>query len=374
MIQANALCLPLRDQSVHCCVTSPPYWGLRDYGLPPTSWPDGWRGCLGLEPTPELYVEHIVECMREVKRVLRDDAALWLNLGDSFADKQLQGIPWRVAFALQADGWWLRSDIIWHKPNPMPESVRDRPTKSHEYMFLLSKSKRYYWDQEAVREPNANPSRTNYTSGRGRIDGDAFRCASGDNHRGLGATGRPIDEYAGNGRNIRSVWTISTRPYSGAHFAVFPPDLVEPCIKAGSSERGCCPKCGAPWERVVEKESTIDTGRLQYNRNIGQQQRQSVPRGVRKGDGGYDSPSITTTGWRPTCDCPGLDGDSPGSDCADDDNWPTVPCRVLDPFGGSGTVAQVAIEQGRVPVCCELNWDYIGLAQERTATVQPVLL
>ena len=236
----------LRDGAVQCCVTSPPYWGLRDYGK---------DGQIGLEPTPEAYVEGLMRVFREVRRMLRDDGVAWLNLGDCYATgagkvgdcpgggkqgenwkgamtspnrmplpglkpKDLVGIPWRVAFALQADGWWLRSDVIWSKPNPMPESVKDRPTKSHEYVFLMSKQERYYWDQEAVRE-----------EGEGRLDrGHIVRGRIGLQ----GWKGDPLEES--NGRNIRSVWTIAPKPFTGAHFAVMPEELVERCIKAGSRE------------------------------------------------------------------------------------------------------------------------------------------
>ena len=226
--------IPLRDKTVQCVVTSPPYWGLRDYGLPPSVWADGWRGCLGLEPTPELYVEHMVQIFRDVRRVLKDDGVLFLNLGDSYSDKQLVGIPWRVAFALQADGWWLRSDIIWHKPNPMPESVTDRPTKAHEYMFLLTKSARYFYDQDAIREANQQCSLDRYNSGAPM-------------NRTVSARDLGVKELSGNmkgagryslnpaGRNRRTVWTIATTPYKEAHFATFPPALIEPCILAGSA-------------------------------------------------------------------------------------------------------------------------------------------
>ena len=255
----------LPDDSVNMCCTSPPYWGLRDYGV---------AGQLGLEKTPEEYVAHLVEVFREVRRVLRSDGTLWLNLGDSYANKgcdsssvggftgerirkklagdnpndscqdsrprdippglkikDLVGIPWRVAFALQADGWWLRQDIIWHKPNPMPESVRDRCTKAHEYIFMLSKSARYYYDAEAIREA-VNPNNS------GVIGGVRARTASGP----LGGENkqneirREYDEIKG--ANLRSVWTIATRPYAEAHFATFPPEIPERCIKAG------CPKGG----------------------------------------------------------------------------------------------------------------------------------
>lgn len=236
----------LPDCSVHCCVTSPPYWGLRDYGV---------EGQFGMERTPEEYVAKMTAVFHEVWRVLRDDGTLWLNLGDSyFSDtkgsggpsakqdsnagsrygnrhfertnglkpKDLVGIPWRVAFALQADGWWLRQDIIWHKPNPMPESVKDRCTKAHEYIFLLSKSKSYWFDCDAIKEPAiyAGDNR-----GARRDSRRGTRCNSMSGKTGL---------Y----RNKRSVWTVTTKPYKGAHFATFPPDLIEPCILAGCPEGG----------------------------------------------------------------------------------------------------------------------------------------
>jgi DNA modification methylase len=231
---------------VQMCVTSPPYFGLRDYGHP---------GQLGLEQTPAEYVANMVEVFSLVWYLLADDGVLWLNLGDSYArnggeqgggnrellhlegkqtrmlripdgsglkPKDLIGIPWRVAFALQEAGWYLRQDIIWHKPNPMPESVTDRCTKAHEYMFLLTKSERYYFDNEAIKEPALTPGKFNgSTCGKTGANGDR-----NDGGRG-GIEG-------GGTRNRRSVWTIATTPYSGAHFATFPPDLIEPCILAGS--------------------------------------------------------------------------------------------------------------------------------------------
>ena len=244
--------------SVHTCVTSPPYFGLRDYGH---------DGQIGLEPTPDEFVAALVAVFREVRRVLRDDGTLWLNLGDSYAGgvysnhdvngekwkkemngdkrrsrqqdqrkalaplgikpKDLIGIPWRVAFALQADGWYLRQDIIWHKPNPMPESVRDRCAKAHEYVFLLSKSSRYYFDAEAIKEPVAastvsrlaQPTLANQ-AGSARVPGK-----TNGNMKAVGD---------GETRNRRSVWTVTTKPFKGAHFATFPPDLIEPCVRAGA--------------------------------------------------------------------------------------------------------------------------------------------
>ena len=292
----------LPDASVHCCVTSPPYWGLRDYGV---------DGQIGLEPTPAEYVAKMVAVFREVRRVLRDDGTLWLNLGDSYMGggggnygsgasvasghgqhltnvrnrpafieatglkaKDLVGIPWRVAFALQADGWYLRSDIIWSKPNPMPESVTDRPTKAHEYMFLLSKSDRYYYDADAVAEQAETA---------GKIGGFTPNAAIA---AGVKPTGNMIAERGRayvrkDTRNKRTVWTIPTEPYAGAHFAVMPTALVKPCILAG------CPTGGT----------------------------------------------------------------------------------VLDPFTGSGTVAVVALENGCNFVGCELNPEYVKIAEDRIAPV-----
>jgi site-specific DNA-methyltransferase (adenine-specific) len=258
----------LPDESVQCVVTSPPYWGLRDYGN---------DGQLGLEPSPEEYTARLVGVFREVRRVLREDGTLWLNLGDSytsggrkerdpgrskihpafegesFADglrpdtpvglkpKDLVGVPWRVAFALQADGWWLRSDIIWAKPNPMPESVTDRPTKAHEYLFLLAKSQRYYFDQDAVREPSEYPD----DNRKARQKKDDYNTQMGNRGR-VRSVINPINDKAYPQRNVRSVWTVPTQPFPGAHFAVFPPKLIEPCIKAGSSEGDAVldPFCG----------------------------------------------------------------------------------------------------------------------------------
>lgn len=241
------------DGSVQCCVTSPPYWGLRDYGH---------DGQMGLEQTPEQYVAEMVAVFREVRRVLADDGVLWLNLGDSYIGykgdnylrekstsklqskttvpsshtigtpqtsnlkhKDLVGIPWRVAFALQADGWWLRQDIIWHKPNPMPESVTDRCTKAHEYVFMLTKSARYYFDNGAIKEPSTQLGKTSI-----RFGGNKY----GDNTDPKHAT-KSGNTYTDTGfRNKRDVWSIPTRPFKGAHFAVMPEALVEPCVLAAS--------------------------------------------------------------------------------------------------------------------------------------------
>ena len=245
IIQADARNIPLGDGCVQTVVTSPPYWGLRDYGV---------SGQIGLEPTPEDYVATMVAVFREVRRVLRDDGTVWLNLGDSYANdtkwggqsgeknytsagggyhgqrdrrdtglkpKDLCGIPWRVAFALQADGWYLRSDIIWAKPNPMPEIVTDRPTRSHEYIFLLSKSERYFYDADAIRENGVEPERERLDR-IGGVNGHLVRHSEG------GIIGASAN------RNKRSVWTVNSEPTPEAHFATFPQKLIEPCILAGS--------------------------------------------------------------------------------------------------------------------------------------------
>lgn len=245
----------LDEDSIHCCVTSPPYYNLRNYNVP---------GQLGRETTPEEYVEKLVGVFREVRRVLRSDGTLWLNIGDSYTSggrktrafdpklparsvdqrpqtpagmkpKDLIGIPWMLAFALRADGWYLRQDIIWHKPNCMPESVRDRCTRSHEYIFLLSKSKRYYFDIDAIREPFTTPPRSgerrSYKPGcTSSFDMNAGHIEQNGNFAGL-----PLNPK---GRNKRDVWTVSTSSFKGAHFAVFPEKLVEPCILAGCPQGG----------------------------------------------------------------------------------------------------------------------------------------
>ncbi len=375
---ARAVLPTLPEASVDCIVTSPPYWGLRDYGV---------DGQIGLERTPDEYVANLVAVFREARRALRDDGTLWLNLGDCYVagagrvgtepgggaqgerrgarnghegkhrygpdggvvpmtqpnrlplpglkPKDLVGIPWRVAFALQADGWYLRADVIWSKTNPMPESVRDRPTNSHEYVFLLSKSARYYYDAEAVREPIADGTkeRFRYTH---QYATRAHRAGAIPISGGIRPDAIEAPPVA---RNVRSVWTIATQPYPGAHFATFPPKLVEPCVKAGTSERGVCPKCGAPWERVVERDIAKN----------GRDYEQAT-------SGSYDirmGPSVraTTTGWRPSCR---------------HDAEP-VPATVLDPFGGSGTTALVAERLGRRAILVDLSEDYIGQALERIA-------
>lgn len=299
----------LPDRSVNCCVTSPPYYGLRDYGV---------DGQIGLEETPDAFVARLVEVFREVRRVLADDGTLWLNIGDSYAaqrggttppaetlaggtngqgdddakrgrkdgynptrnasaigvkHKDLIGIPWLLAFALRADGWYLRQEIIWSKPNPMPESVRDRCTKAHESIFLLSKSERYFFDHEAIKEPAVSVT--------GSGNGFAGRQGGAAHLPMSGGEGTVEQWQPGGKRNKRSVWTVAPKPYAGAHFAVYPPELITPCILAGCTGGGV----------------------------------------------------------------------------------------VLDPFGGSGTTAGVALAHGRNAIMCELNPEYAALMPDRVASI-----
>jgi DNA modification methylase len=379
--------LQLPAGSVHTCVTSPPYWGLRDYGV---------DGQLGLEPVPdclgwaggdrcgECFVCHLVSVFAEVRRALRDDGTLWLILGDTYAGywgkkyaprpfgedrtpdastppnkpspdfrhwrvkpKNLMGIPWRVALALQADGWFLRSEIIWSKPNPMPESVRDRPTCSHERLFLLSKSPRYHFDQEAIREPCVSgPSDIRKMQlKRARMGGkhkhlddplSKANCRTQIGQRR--AVGSP------NGRNRRSVWTVSTKPYSGAHFAVFPPELITPCILAGTSEAGCCASCGAPYRRIFERHRVA----TRPGRETKTEGRGTAEIGNR--DPRRHVTQTRTLYWEPACTC---------------DAGDPVPCTVLDPFLGSGTTAAVAERLGCRCIGIELNEAYCRLAVDR---------
>lgn len=370
----RAVLATLPAQSVQCCVTSPPYYGLRDYGV---------DGQIGLEKTPDEYVAEMVAVFREVRRVLRDDGVLWLNLGDSFSagngtkrngpqtntttvhgvplrmargatpsdnrasvahvyagmpkPKDLIGIPWMVAFALRADGWYLRSEVIWAKPNPMPESVTDRPTKAHEQVFLLSKSARYFYDADAIREDCSDTSH-----GSPNVNPGAKMDALGQNVGGN--LGRWTAAQKDAGRNARTIWTIATQPYSGAHFATMPPDLAERCIKAGSSEKGCCPHCGAPWGRVVERTTSGAYWGSSDGRE-GELRNDSAKRAGRVGD-----VATVTTGFSPSCDCPPHD---------------PIPCTILDPFGGAGTTALVADRLGRNATIVELNPEYAALARER---------
>ena len=422
----------LPDESIHCVVTSPPYWGLRDYGLPPVLWGgspscshewdsvipgnskggtgtpnsrkevgagyargerrgqfclscDAWLGQLGLEPTAELFVQHIAGVFDQVRRVLRSDGTLWLNLGDTFQGdspvrrssseafsnrwdpsqtrgrggsrrsaarrgdlkpKDLVGIPWRVAFELQRRGWWIRSDCVWAKPNPMPEAVRDRPTRAHDSVFLLTKSSRYFYDAYAVREPLhestlqrlrhhlPNPT-DNRTSRSKHPEGDFRRFPM-------------LRNTSPSGRNLRTVWWIPTQPYRGAHFATFPEKLPELCIMAGTSERGACAECGTPWTREVRAIGGA-IGRAQKLEAPLVSGRAPVADAPGWHDGSYRRVDL---GFRKRCSC---------------ETTGTVPCLVLDPFAGSGTVLAVARRLGRRSIGVELNPDYVTLARRRSA-------
>ena len=384
-------------------------WGLRSYGTEPQTWPDGWRGELGQEPSPGQYVEHLVAVFEQVRRVLRPEGLAFLNLGDSFSaqggnantdgikPKDLCGIPWRVALALQEAGWYLRCDLIWAKAQSgqrqytaqvaevaravgisepqvaallerlelpvgtcMPSSVKDRPTISHEYIFMLAKSARYFYDSEAVKE-----------KGSGRIPGNKVP------QKGAGVPGFEIrggllaaQQKPQTGRNLRSVLAISPKAYKGAHFASFSPDLIEPLLLAGTSEKGACRLCGAPWRRVVE-DGEPD---VEHQRECGGDAAGSydgVATKVYAGTGAQD-PSATkarilagmkekrTTGWKPTCEC--VDAGEP------------VDCLVLDPFCGTGTVGRVALTHGRRFLGIDVNPTYVAdLVPERMADVQMVL-
>jgi len=415
----------IEDESIDTCITSPPYYGLRDYGTAEweggdpncehtvsmdTKWNDPKRGknvlrpevahrggksnaCLkcdatrideqiGLEDTPEKYIENLVEIFRLVKRKLKPTGTLWLNIGDSYAgsnqigrrDKQeggglyegkqkswssgitrsqkrntglkpkdLIGIPWMLAFALRADGWYLRQDIIWSKPNCMPESVRDRCTKSHEYIFLLTKSKSYFYDHEAIKEPvKGNWGTRDRTEGKYHNEGSGLTP-----HSGL--------EKNYTTKNKRSVWTIPPKPYKEAHFAVFPPDLVEPCIRAGSSQYGCCADCGEPYIRNIEMEKNTThwkEGRVISDDHLSNDFSQSGKKVPRK-DKIIIKKSIDK-GWIKNCEC---------------EQNEIIPSVVLDPFGGSGTTAGVAIKNRRRAILCELNEDYIDLMEDRIASI-----
>lgn len=390
-LQGDALSVlqTLPDGIAQTVITSPPYWGLRDYGIP---------GQLGLEPSPQEYVSNLVRIFQEVKRVLRPDGTLWLNLGDSYAgsgtigrndavrlasglasghgggitcpnqgtlqrrskgpSKQLLGMPWRVAFALQEDGWILRSDIIWAKPNCMPESVRDRPTKSHEYLFLFSKQERYFYDAQAIKEGEQVYTRKGTKGGHHLTQMPGYKGIAG------GTLKRDPTEAYGFardittvGRNKRTVWTIATRPYKGAHFATMPPALVLPCVLAGSSPR-CCEVCGSPWERVTERTgANNNSNEVIADYDVPGLAKRSSSDRVRRLDGkNYTHVTRGTNSWRPTCHC---------------DNTGSARCLVLDPFSGAGTVALVAQEQGRRSLGIELNPDYIRLAEERLKTISP---
>jgi len=422
----------LPDGSVHCCITSPPYWGLRDYGT--GTWEGGDPDCdhvernarndvsaeelarraaaygtgtgngskvssigyrdvcgkcgarridkqIGLEETPDGHVVALVGVFREVKRVLRDDGQLWLNYGDCYAStpngrsaadtkaagrddrtfrdkpfstvtaglkaKDLIGLPWMVAFALRADGWYLRSAITLCKNNPMPESVTDRPTSATEMLFLLTKQPRYYFDQEAVREPCTPESvRTARYALHRQPKMDASRNDQDSIHRHVNPAGR----------NMRNWLVLNSQPLAEAHFATFPEKLVEPCILAGTSQYGACQECGAPWKRVVEKGDLVPAG-PSPNRTAPLPRNGSDPgdQGSNRARDGHRARMAyerKQKGWEKTCQC---------------ETDETVPCTVMDIFGGSGTVGKVATKLGRRSILIELNESYVDIIRKRNA-------
>ncbi len=427
----------LLGDSVHCCVTSPPYWGLRSYSTEPQIW-DGeegcehewtsfvkkgtsggtnsqkvqikdrdnfqivsdskqaycarcsaWKGELGNEPQIDLYISHLVQIFREVRRVLHPSGLVFLNIGDSYVassqgkahgqgfgkerknDEQQSGgvshqpnaqarhhglkpkdlcmIPARVALALQADGWWLRSDIIWAKGisfcdtysgSVMPESVMDRFTNSYEHVFMLAKSQRYFFDMEAVSEKVQDSTVKRYErEWHGETDRDYVNGPQNHMDKFMSNPEAKAKSLA-TGRHPRSVWAINPANFPGSHFAVMPEKLAEICIKAGTSEKGCCPQCGTPHVRVVERESHYEKREIAHALNHCHSKVDST---------GWRPPTIRQNGWRPSCDH-GLSA---------------IPCTVLDPFLGSGTTLVVAKRLERNGIGIELNPNYVKLAQSR---------
>lgn len=375
----------LPDNSVHCVVTSPPYWGLRHYGA---------EGQIGLETSLDDHLVKMVEVFREVRRVLRPDGTVWANYGDSYAQsgvslgraprenrdlpdcsaswsgreqwgqcrttggslkpKDLMLLPARFAIALQDDGWYLRSEIIWAKGlsfcpsysgSVMPESVKDRPINAHEKMYLLTKSPKYFYDAEAAREPAAAETSRAYFRASKYENNNAFNNSSELQHTGSGVMKNCT-------RSIRNVWTIGPQPLKANHFATFPEKLVEPCIKAGTSEKGCCPECGSPWKRVVEKTLVSTRGRVGEHKGEGRADVMDAGSSWNHSGGVYGYYEAQTKGWIPGCTCPPSE---------------PVPCTVLDPFAGSGTTALVAYKLGRRGLGIELNPEYAEIARDRFA-------
>lgn len=506
----------LAAESVHCVATSPPYWGLRDYGTDPSVWggdpscehewveeatvrkgstngrPDlgstlasvgsektlapgrsndhgdrlgqyredehatclrcgAWRGQLGHEPDPDLYVEHVVEVFREVHRVLRQEGTVWLNLGDTYCSaggtrtygsfdgavgrgpsprmrasgpglkvKDLVGIPWRVALALQADGWWLRNALIWRKENPLPSPVQDRFSCTYENVFLLAKSSRYYFDLDAIRVPYTFGSYDgdgNFTPGQRWLSEDAADRKMSLTEGQLGTHAGPPRKF-GRGqfnpsgknpgdhwvtdedplasvpaehrvallearvreleatlqafRSPEDVWDAPTQPFPGSHFAVWPQSIPERCIRAGTSEHGCCARCGAPWERVVEREDAQGNSSPSGGKKAAASQEVREAGGIGRLDGGrraaeqstfHNNPRKRVTpervlrGWSATCEC--------GKDAG------LARCVVLDPFSGSGTTGRVALRLGRDYVGVDLNESYFPMAAARVRDEPP---
>lgn len=382
-ICADARHLPLADGCIQTVVTSPPYWGLRDYGV---------EGQLGCEATPEEYVDSMLEVFREVRRVMRPDGTLWLNLGDSYnaynggagpgsqlsRTQSLQRpklptgyglrtkglkpkdqclIPHRVALALQADGWWLRDTIVWHKPNPMPSSVTDRTTTAHEYLFLLTKSARYYFDADAIREPITSSGGASFGKKLKVPSGwDTGKGGHGSHHRhGRELTPQyrelqdPSQRNNPLGRNKRSVWSIATQSFHGAHFATYPVKLVEPCILAGTSEKGCCPKCGGGWKRVVERVREADPS-AGHNAMRGAGHFRDGTGPANRDGRVFERTIAASSTWIPGCPCHAGD---------------PIPCTVLDPFNGAATTGIAATKHGRSYIGIDRKHEYLEMSRNR---------
>lgn len=356
--------------SVHCCVTSPPYYKLRDYEC---------EGQIGLEDTPEEFVANLVEVFREMRRVLRPDGTFWLVIGDSYASygknrlieqairnstlngstdgqcqilkqkskitgdlkpKDLIGIPWMVAFALRSDGWWLRQDCVWAKPAPMPHPVTDRCTTSHEYVFLFAKSERYYFDHIAIAEPCVS------TKG----SGNGYKRPERLKYRNTDGTATGQDEQwndIGGLKNKRSVWQVAHEGFKGSHYACYPTKLIEPCILAGTSEHGVCAACGSPYDRIVEKRKVLRERPNSLTKRTGED-----------GTGNHcpndtAGVSVVTVGWEPSCKC----------------NAEVIQATVLDPFSGAGTTGVVCVRNRRNYIGVELNPEYAEMSRERIESV-----
>ena len=348
----------LEPQSVHCVVTSPPYFNLRTYGEDEKE--------IGIEQTADEYIENMVGVFKELWRVLRDDGTVWLNIGDTYQDKQQLGIPWRLAFALRDAGWLVRQDIIWAKPNCMPEPAKDRCVRSHEHIFLLTKKPEYYFDHVAIKTPGKWSERdaqraNNYQEELKKAEerGTSIllqkSATPGDERGHSGIVGIPVGN-PNRGANKRDVWLIGpSTGYNSPHFAVYPPDLIEPCILAGTSAHGCCSNCGTQYVRDIEQpellkvdDSSCDrygTGKAGVHRKIGQNY-----------NSWRDANPNITVGWKANCEC----------------NSDIVPSVVLDPFGGSGTTAGVAIKYGRKAILCELHEQYTELIPDRIRSIAEI--
>lgn len=345
LLQGDALAVlkSLPSDSVHCCVCSPPYLGLRDYGC---------EGQLGLESTPEQHIDALITIFRELRRVLHPSATFFLNYGDSYRAKQLLGMPWRIALALQKDGWWLRSDIIWEKRNAMPSSVDDRPGVNHEYLFMLTKSDRYYYDRDATRIITGNEATwEEYVSNAGA----SYHLHSADEVEGMQQKKRGGFKNMTHplGASRRTVWSIPTERSKYKHYATFAKKLVEPCIQAGTSAGGCCPFCLQPWIRIYEDLGFSDHG-ARHKRPDAPGAELSQVSSLRTGKIKVKKP----IGWKKDCDCP---------------NAEPQPCTVLDCFSGTGTTGVVAARLGRSYIGIELDPQQIENAYDNLSTDMPLL-